>query len=479
MSEGKRGSTALAVKVGAWYVVSTFLLRSIAFVTTPIFARLMSTSDYGEFSNYANWQAILIVLLGMELFNTASRAYYDFTDSYDEYISSITLLGCLTVAIAYVCFLIFKAQFLVIIAIPEQYIHIMFITIMCSSCKTVFLTRERTLYKYKTVAAVSAIDVVIPTILSVLLVYFCNDSARLSARIYGYYVPSAIVGFVCAILMIKKGKATFKLQHCKYAIILAMPLLVHFFTASLLTATNVVIAKSVIGVELAALVSITTSAIHILTMFFQSISGAVTTWLMDNLEQNRIEKLRKEMTVYLGILSIVSIGIILLAPEVILVLGGSKYADATLLIPGFVLGTFIQSLTTIFTIILTYDKNVNGVAIATGIVSAISVYAKVVLLPHFGPQTLPYVNVAAFLTLFIISYWLVCRAGYKEVIRISHYLISILIMALFTGASYYLYDIIVIRYSITACVIAVAFAVMFKNRELLKRFIPRKKKKDN
>ena len=47
----ERGSSKLAIKVGFWYVVSSFLLRSIAFITTPFFSRLLTKSDYGEFSN--------------------------------------------------------------------------------------------------------------------------------------------------------------------------------------------------------------------------------------------------------------------------------------------------------------------------------------------------------------------------------------------------------------------------------------------
>lgn len=52
-----RGSTGLAIKAGFWYVASTFLLKSIAFITIPIFSRLLSKSDFGEFGNYANWQS--------------------------------------------------------------------------------------------------------------------------------------------------------------------------------------------------------------------------------------------------------------------------------------------------------------------------------------------------------------------------------------------------------------------------------------
>ena len=51
----KRGSNGLALKAGFWYVISNFLVKGIAFITTPIFARMMSAENYGEFSNFASW----------------------------------------------------------------------------------------------------------------------------------------------------------------------------------------------------------------------------------------------------------------------------------------------------------------------------------------------------------------------------------------------------------------------------------------
>ena len=58
----KRGSTGLAVKAGLWYVISTFLVKGLSFITTPIFSRLLSKEAYGEFSNFASWQVLLLII---------------------------------------------------------------------------------------------------------------------------------------------------------------------------------------------------------------------------------------------------------------------------------------------------------------------------------------------------------------------------------------------------------------------------------
>ena len=103
------------------------------------------------------------------------------------------------------------------------------------------------------------------------------------------------------------------------------------------------------------------------------------------------------------LLAVVAGGVMLLGPEVVLILGGRKYAESSLLIPGLVLSAFIQSVTTMYTIILTYDKNVLKTAIYTGVAAIISIVAKVMLLPVWGVAVLPYVNIGAFLVMFFAT----------------------------------------------------------------------------
>lgn len=48
----QRGNTVTAFKAGFWYVCGNFIGKAITFITTPIFARLMTPSDYGELYNF-------------------------------------------------------------------------------------------------------------------------------------------------------------------------------------------------------------------------------------------------------------------------------------------------------------------------------------------------------------------------------------------------------------------------------------------
>lgn len=474
MQENKqRGSASLAIKAGFWYVVSTFLVRGMGFLTTPVFSRLMTKEHYGEFSTYASWQAILVIITGAELHNTVARAYYDFKEDFDGYVSTVTFAGCALTAAFYLLFLLCGEGLFRIVSIPERFVHILFFTLMCQTCKSIYLARERTLYRYKSVAALSAFIVAVPTLIAVAMVALAQEQNRLDARIYGFYLPTALVGLYCAFVMLRRRKS-FKVKYLKYAFVLSLPLMVHYLTAHLLTSSNTIVTKAVLGSEAVAVVSVASSANHILTIFLQAVSGALTTWLMDNLENNNLRRARKGTLAYTGGIAALGIGVMLLAPEVVWILGGKQYAQSTALMPGMVVSALVQSATTVFTIVLTYKKRVKTTALFTAVVAALCIAAKVYLLPRYGVMTLPYINIAAFGMLFAVNYLLVRKAGGAKAVHIRGMLLILLAaMAVMLGCGY-LYEHSIVRYAIVAvCALAVC-AAAYQKRSVIIPFIKKK-----
>ena len=462
-----RGNSSLAVKAGLWYVVSIFMVKAIAFITTPIFARLMSKADYGEFSNFASWQITLLIITSAELYNTVSRAYYDFKEDFDQYLSTITLASCGITFFVYIFFLISHKFIFNIVSIPPRYIHLMFIVLLSQAVKQIYLARERTLYRYKSVAALSFISLFIPTTIAIMAVFAFPDSDHLALRLYGFFLPTAIIGALCAVPLLGHRR-NFNWKHCKYAIVLSIPLLVHYLTTYLLSSTNIIVTKAVLGAEIAAIVSIANSTIHVVTVFFHAVSGALTTWLMDNLDQKQYNKVKKDSLFYVLLLAFCSIGVMMTAPEIVQMLGGHKYLISTILIPGFVFAVFIQSITTLYTIILTYDKNIIKTATFTGVVAVLSIFGKIFVLKLFGYHALPYVNITAFSILFMVNYFLVVKAGYAEAVNFRGIVAIILAMGVFMEGALLLYNYDTLRYNLIVVFLTIlSIALYIKRNELI------------
>lgn len=471
----KRGNSVLAFKAAFWYTVSSFLTKSVVLITTPIFARLMTVADYGEFSNFANWVITLLIVTSAELHNTLSRAYYDYKDTYDDYISSVTMLGVFITIALYIVFLLGGNNVLRVVSIPKQYVHLLFLFLLVSFCRLVFNARERTLYRYKTVAVITFLSFFVPTLFSVFFVYLIPDASRLSARLYGFYIPSAIIGMYCTISLFRNSQV-FEWKYCRYGIALSLPLLMHHLAAYLLTSMNVIVTKSILGAGAAAVVSITVSITHVFSVLSQSISGALTTWLMDNLELKREATVKKGTFYYVLLLSVVVISVILIGPEIIYFLGGAKYVKSVELIPGFIFASFMQSITTIFIVILTYDKNIIKTSIYTAIFAVLSIVVKVWLLPRHGMFMLVYVNIAVFFILFIINYILVKQAGYSYTVPIKGIGMILFATGIVMVVSPQLYVWTMFRYFLIGIFVIICFIVFVRNRAYIKGFVKKFKK---
>ena len=80
-------NSAKALKSGVWYTVANFIMKGIGFITTPIFTRLLTTTDFGKYNTYIAYEGLLTAIVGLGLYGTVKNAKLDFSQS-------ITLFSC-------------------------------------------------------------------------------------------------------------------------------------------------------------------------------------------------------------------------------------------------------------------------------------------------------------------------------------------------------------------------------------------------
>ena len=93
--ETKIGSGNTALKAGVWYVISSIMVKAISIITTPIFTRMLSTSEYGTVSTFTSWSGLLLTFFTLNLTYSIGRAKLDYPDKLDDYVGSMQLLSLL------------------------------------------------------------------------------------------------------------------------------------------------------------------------------------------------------------------------------------------------------------------------------------------------------------------------------------------------------------------------------------------------
>jgi len=108
---------------------------------------------------------------------------------------------------------------------------------------------------------------------------------------------------------------------------------------------------------------------------------------------------------------------------------------------------------------------------------AVSIFAKVWLLPLFGVQILPYINMAAFMVQFAFGYVLVKQAGQGDIINIKGFVAIIALITAVMAASYVLYQHTLLRYGIILTIAIAVVAVGYRYRDILIQFVKGKLKR--
>ena len=53
----------LPAKAAIWFLICSFLQKGISVITTPIFTRLLTTAEYGQYNVFNSWFSIVNIFV--------------------------------------------------------------------------------------------------------------------------------------------------------------------------------------------------------------------------------------------------------------------------------------------------------------------------------------------------------------------------------------------------------------------------------
>lgn len=401
-----------AFKAGAWYTVSNFLLKGIGFITTPVFTRLMTKSQYGDYNNYTAWAAIIAILVTLEMSGCVYRARYDYEDDFDGFLSSIIACGTAITAVCYGIVCAFMPLFTKVFDMDSVYIHLMFLTVLISPALNIMQAKHRILQKYKSFVAVSIGSTVVSTLVSLILVINLED--KLFGRIAGMVIPLLVVYLIAYILMMSKGKVIYNQEYWKYAIAFSLPLVPHLLSNTILGSSDRIMIKQMCGAEEAAVYSLAYSCGMIVSILFTSLNQAWEPWLFDRVHEKDYDSVVKASRYYLVFFVFLVMGSILVAPELIWIMGGKAYSEAVYVIPPVMVGYGCKFAYTFYVNMERFEKKTKYISIGTVASAVLNVILNLIFIPIFGYMAAAYTTLVGFFALVFMHYFMSKKMGITD-----------------------------------------------------------------
>lgn len=457
----KYKSLSPQAKASIWYTICNFFQKGISFVVVPIYVRLLTTAEYGEWSVFQSWRDILIIFASLNLYcGVYTKTLVDLKDDRDGYTASMQGLGT-----------VISLGFLVLYSLTHEWCNrklglntalmlLLFLYFIVYPAFSFWGTRQRVEYRYKpTVIVTCVISLLTPTV-SLLLLRF--TALRAKALILGYLLVQCAVGLFFYIYQFWKGRCFYRKEYWSYAARFNIPLIPHYLSLIVLGQSDRIMIRHYCGESDAGIYSFAYQIASTMSIFLSAINGSRVPWTYEQLRDRvytRLKTISNALCVLIGALTLMAA---LLAPDIIRILGTKDYALATYVIPIVVLGMYFTFIYDLFCGVEFYYGHTRYVTIASVTGAAVNIVLNALLIPVYGFIAAAYTTLISYVLFMVMHYIFMRQVLRKEQIEGQVYDIRFLIffsLAL-TGivfASLLTYRSDLIRYLFIAALLAVLF----------------------
>lgn len=475
MSETKKS----AMKAGIGYTVGNYLVKGIGFITTPIFARLMTTADFGIYNTFLAYESILYIFIGLTLHGSLKSANYHFKGRIDEYSSSVMLMPIIMAFLGIVLVTCFENQLSVLLDLEPEIILLMIIYSYCSGLMIFYQNRIALDYNYVEYLKLSAFNVLCNVILSIILMLTVFPSIRYMGRIVGGTV--AYVCLACYVIhsLIKKSKPRYNKGYWKYGLKISLPLIPHGLAQILLLQFDRIMIKKIIGNSEAGIYSFAYTIYSLIQITCASLETVFSPWVFNKMHEGEERKKIKNMgTAFMIILAGIVTAVMLLCPELILILGGKKYVDSIYCAVPVLFAGFFAMTYCIPAVIEYYKEKTGYIAMGTTMAALLNAALNIIFIPRYGYVAASYTTLFSYIIYFVLHLIISRRMSGFFMIDLKKLLEAILIIMLSFGCTFAFKEQFSVRLILVIALMLI-YGLMLERvlgRETIRHFIKGKKK---
>ncbi len=457
-----------SAKASAAFILSSFILKGMSFLTTPIFTRMMDTSQYGVISLYTSWLSIIEVfaLLGLTSAGVFNVGLHDYKDSRNQYISSILTLCNLSTVVVFTGLFIAKAFLGEEFLLPTNLLILMFVHLIFSPAQIFWITRQRYEYKYKLAFLLTVGMAVLSQLLSMLFVYLNNTVPDGYIKLWSTEAGALFVYIPLYLLLLVRGKVFVDTKRWKQILIFALPLLPHYLAQHVMSGSDRIMVAELVSEADAGIYSVVAQISMVATIVWNAINATLIAYTYEHLEQKNYKKIRSTVTMILMGFGLICLAVCLIAPEILKILAPAEYYSGIYAVPPIAGVSFLAAFYNVFANLEFFHKKSSYITLSTIVATVVNLALNFIFIPKFSFYAASYTTLASYVVLVIMHY-----IGYRRCCKEPIYngKTMLLIAAGFIGAFIscsLLYSNSIVRYGIIGILLVLA---LWKHKFILKQ----------
>lgn len=477
----KYNNMPVQIRASIWFLVCTFFQKATMVLTTPIFTRLLSVTEYGEYSVYSSWLGIVTVFISLNLsLGVFVRGLIKFSAEKEQFTSSLQSLTLLMVLIWTVIYLPCSRYINAFTGLTTTKTLLMFLTIWLTAVFGFWAAEQRVDYKYRKLVIMSILVAILGQGVGIVFAIIFPD--KVTGRIAG----TAVVDFIFYIGLffahINKGKVFFDWKYWKYALLFNLPLVPHYLSQTILNSSDRIMINNLIGEAEAGIYGLGYSIAQVMTLFSTALAQTIEPWLYRKIKERKIENI--SVVAYPSFVFIATVNIILIAfsPEIVKLFAPEEYYQAIWIIPPITMSVFFTYSYLFFAVFEYYFEKTKLVAIASCSGAILNIILNYLFIPIFGYYAAGYTTLFCFIIYAIFHYVFmrkICKSKLenRQPFSLKVYL---LIVSGFLGIGFVFlltYNNDIVRYVLIGILVILIVLKRKKIIEIIKLFLDIRKEK--
>lgn len=466
----------LPLKASLWFLICGVIQKGLAMVTTPIFTRILTTAEYGEYSVFNSWHNILTVFITLNLTaGVYSQGLVKFSEDREKFSSSLYGLTLLLSAVAFVIYIAGHKLWNSLIGLST----IVMVCMLVMTCVSTFFgfwsAKQRVDYKYKTLIILTlSIAVVRPVSEIAAMILFPN--AKVTARIIAITVIDILVYIWLLFAQIKKDAHLYDGFYWKYALKFNIPLVPHYLSQTVLSSSDRIMIERMRSQSDAGIYNLAYSLSMMLLIVNTAVMNTLSPWMYQKIKDKKYDDMAKPAYILLAVIGGVCLMLIACAPEAVAIFAPTEYSAAKWAVPPVVMSVYFIFMYDLIAKFAFYFEKTKFVMVASVVCAAANIGLNGIFIPIFGFIAAAYTTLACYI-LYDICHYVFMRIiarKYMEGNMVYNPLILLGISVVFVALGFGImafYNLHVIRYGI----IATGLIIMLIKRKAIIGFFSKNK----
>ena len=436
------------LKASVAFFFASLVSKGIAYITTPIYTRILSTDVYGQTQVFFTWMQIFGIVAMFSLANGVfNNGMTDYPDRRDEYSFSMIGLANVTTLVFSLIIIISYPFLKEIIKVDFPLLILMLVNFIFQPAYSFWAAKQRYEYKYKYNTLWTIIIAIIAPLVSIIAITVFKNSP-LYARILGAEIPLTIIYVGFYIACAQKNHFHINKQYWKSAFLFNLPLIPHYLSAYLLGSSDKIMIQNLVGDSATAFYSVAYSVSALALIVWNAVNASLIPYTYEKCRDKRYKDISKVTIPILWIFALVCLIVVMLAPEVVYLMATKDYMEAIYVIPPIIGGVFFQVQYYVYANIVYYYKKPKYVMFASVSATVLNIFLNYIFIRKYGYIAAGYTTITCYMMQAVLDYFAMRKVVKETVYDMKQILIMSFCVIVVALLSNLLYDITWIRYAI-------------------------------